>query len=187
MPSAHRFVCALTDFHSSMVKSSCSARSWSALHIDRKLTFWGTCKFFISCTALADAQPGATYGNYTSDRIIYAPTDLVSVLGRVLAFNASDQATAFNLGKGYNISAYNPGGTSLQNPSAQNHSDSILCSALCLSTNRGFCPLAILSGYEDFLLVQQGNLLSFYSLFTALHYWPKHRRVGPNSYKGCLL
>lgn len=58
----------------------------------------------------ADAQRGATYANFTADRVIYAPTDLVSIAGRILAFNASDQATAFNLGKGFNVSAYNPGG-----------------------------------------------------------------------------
>lgn len=66
------------------------------------------------CNAPADAQRGATYGNYTADRVIYAPTDLVSVLARILAYNSSDQATAYNLGKGYNISAYNPGGRLLQ-------------------------------------------------------------------------
>ena len=58
----------------------------------------------------ADAQRGTTYANFTADRVFYAPTDLVSIAGRILAFNASDQATAFNLGKGFNVSAYNPGG-----------------------------------------------------------------------------
>ena len=57
-----------------------------------------------------DAQRGATYANFTADRVIYAPTDLVSIAGRILAFNASDQATAYQLGKGFNVSAYNPGG-----------------------------------------------------------------------------
>ena len=40
--------------------------------------------------------------------MIYAPTDLVWVLGRVLVLNDSDLATAYNYSKSYAISSYDP-------------------------------------------------------------------------------
>lgn len=78
------------------------------------------------------AQRGATYANFTADRVIYAPTDLVSIAGRILAFNASDQATAYQLGKGFNVSAYNPGGepvvyTLLCKTPPQSLKDALIC------------------------------------------------------------
>lgn len=60
----------------------------------------------------AGAQPGATYGNFTADRVFYAPTDLVWVLGRVLVLNDSDLATAYNYSKSYRISSFDPAGNS---------------------------------------------------------------------------
>ena len=56
----------------------------------------------------AGVAPGTTFTNFTNDRIIYAPTDLVWVLGRVLVLNDSDVATAYNYSKSYAIASYNP-------------------------------------------------------------------------------
>lgn len=62
----------------------------------------------------AGVAPGTTFANFTNDRVIYAPTDLVWVLGRVLVLNDSDLATAYNYSKSYAISSYDPAGEPFQ-------------------------------------------------------------------------
>ena len=61
----------------------------------------------------ADADPTATYTNFTSANTIQAPTDIVQALGRVLVLypgNTTDMQTAYNLLQQYSISSYDPSG-----------------------------------------------------------------------------
>ena len=61
-------------------------------------------------TAAADAAAGRKYGNFTSDRIFYSPTDLNWIIARVLVFNDSDTATALTFSGNITLAPYNPAG-----------------------------------------------------------------------------
>lgn len=58
----------------------------------------------------AGASANATYGNFTSDRIISAPTDINWIVARVLVLNDSDIATANTLVEAITLGPYNTSG-----------------------------------------------------------------------------
>ena len=71
-----------------------------------------TCLRQDSNTSLSTgASANATYRNFTSDRIIHAPTDISWVIARVLVFDDSDTAAANRLLGNITISSYNVTGT----------------------------------------------------------------------------
>ena len=69
-------------------------------------------QFVVSFALFADADApiDATYSNFTSSRVIHAPTDIIQITARDQVFNQSDTPTAARLLDQITISPYNTSG-----------------------------------------------------------------------------